>query len=810
MPLRERYVLRAIALAGRGVSVDITGEPGSGRSHVLRVVRDHFAALHWDVLDVSGAPALVDSELSGLAFAGVDVASPAETVDALVARLVGGRAVITVDDWDRLDRASRSVLRLVRDRAAVPIVTTRLDTSMIDRAAQDLHVARVQLDPFTTPELALALRGRCGADLNAATLAAIMMKSGGNIGIAMAMITDAEQEGRLTVRGGRVALEGTLWTARLSATLERLLAALGPAERDALEFVARFGPIPLDTAAKVIDPDVLRALERAGSVVLGVRDGEPSVRVGRPAILAHFLHSDIGAGFLLFVDAALDALAAEPGEPVAHEPLLPEPAMIPRVRLALAVDAWRRRRTRHAAAAVAECLWRLRDYDGAERMLETAADLDADDAARLHEERVRVALLRSRGRSGEAYAGLLARAGDDPLGIRLRARAAVLQSFHDGVVDADDLPDEHPDPAVEAELRRARGFARYSRGDVAAVDEALPALLRDFPDDDAVLVLACLVEVAQGRTANAMRIASRRRDDLARQALIEPMHDFAYLEVLAAVIGGHLDRVDDAVDALRTDVGPSHRTALLRGAAGSLLTMAGHADGRLLRTHVADAAGGIIGSGAEWWHAADLRRDGDEEAASAALAVFADRAAARGAAVHAAYAAVIAAWYCPGPERLAQMRARIESVSADGIRAHAAVVEALVARDVAAMGRAAGVLEELGQLGRARAAWRRFAAVTTGPAARRADDEAQRIGAVLEPPTGSVEDAMTARERQIVRMSVSGLSQAEIARDLVLSVRTVESHLHRALRKVGPELFDLINTYSRKPRAGADARGEAE
>jgi len=44
---------------------------------------------------------------------------------------------------------------------------------------------------------------------------------------------------------------------------------------------------------------------------------------------------------------------------------------------------------------------------------------------------------------------------------------------------------------------------------------------------------------------------------------------------------------------------------------------------------------------------------------------------------------------------------------------------------------------------------------------------------------------LTRREQEIVALAANGASNAEIAERLVLSVRTVESHLYRAMRKLG-------------------------
>jgi DNA-binding CsgD family transcriptional regulator len=59
---------------------------------------------------------------------------------------------------------------------------------------------------------------------------------------------------------------------------------------------------------------------------------------------------------------------------------------------------------------------------------------------------------------------------------------------------------------------------------------------------------------------------------------------------------------------------------------------------------------------------------------------------------------------------------------------------------------------------------------------------------VVSPVLAAVELApaeLTRREREIVMLAATGASNAEIAGRLVLSVRTVESHLYRAMRKLG-------------------------
>jgi DNA-binding NarL/FixJ family response regulator len=44
---------------------------------------------------------------------------------------------------------------------------------------------------------------------------------------------------------------------------------------------------------------------------------------------------------------------------------------------------------------------------------------------------------------------------------------------------------------------------------------------------------------------------------------------------------------------------------------------------------------------------------------------------------------------------------------------------------------------------------------------------------------------LTRREREVVQLASQGATNAEIAEQLVLSVRTVESYLYRAMSKLG-------------------------
>ncbi len=94
-----------------------------------------------------------------------------------------------------------------------------------------------------------------------------------------------------------------------------------------------------------------------------------------------------------------------------------------------------------------------------------------------------------------------------------------------------------------------------------------------------------------------------------------------------------------------------------------------------------------------------------------------------------------------------------------------------------------GQARELAELAAGRAA-------RPGPASRLAHEARTRLGVPGGAPGGApAEDAVSAvltrREQEIARMAAQGLTDREIAEALVVSVRTVESHLAAAYRKLG-------------------------
>ena len=142
---------------------------------------------------------------------------------------------------------------------------------------------------------------------------------------------------------------------------------------------------------------------------------------------------------------------------------------------------------------------------------------------------------------------------------------------------------------------------------------------------------------------------------------------------------------------------------------------------------------------------------------------------------------------------LAEVAPRCDAPLVDAYAAHA---DALARRDGAALLAAAERFAEIGArryaMHAAQHAATRFVADGRQDSARRAAVRARDLhepGHGTEPPVidglDSVAVVLTARESQLVGFARQGLGNAEIADRLVLSIRTVETHLYRAMQKLG-------------------------
>jgi DNA-binding CsgD family transcriptional regulator len=134
-----------------------------------------------------------------------------------------------------------------------------------------------------------------------------------------------------------------------------------------------------------------------------------------------------------------------------------------------------------------------------------------------------------------------------------------------------------------------------------------------------------------------------------------------------------------------------------------------------------------------------------------------------------------------GDPRLAEQTledalARMEQVSAPYERALVELALGQVRRRAGRRRAAAATLED------ARA---RLAALRARPALDRCERELLACGAHAGARAASLPDGLTAQERSIAGLVAAGMTNREVAVELIVSTKTVEHHLTRAYAKLG-------------------------
>ncbi|HLN69451.1 MAG TPA: LuxR C-terminal-related transcriptional regulator [Streptosporangiaceae bacterium] len=71
------------------------------------------------------------------------------------------------------------------------------------------------------------------------------------------------------------------------------------------------------------------------------------------------------------------------------------------------------------------------------------------------------------------------------------------------------------------------------------------------------------------------------------------------------------------------------------------------------------------------------------------------------------------------------------------------------------------------------------------PLARRAEDELRGAGGSPRTVIRAGVDELTSTERRVALMAASGMGNKQIAQELFVTVKTVETHLYRAYQKLG-------------------------
>lgn len=770
--------------------------------------------------------------------------------------------LLVVDDAQLLDEHSAAaVLALVTGRVCAAVATVRAEEPVSDAVTalwKDRLLERLDLGPLDRAGAHAVLTARLGGEVASGTVELLWSHSRGNPLYLTELVRFGADTGRLRLDAGVWWWSGdTGLPPRLGELLARRLDELSAAARDALDLLALGEPLPWDTLAAVVPAEAILEADERGLVTSDERAGLLLVRFAHPLLHAaaearltparrRALGERLRRAPHRHVDlvrrATWEAAAGNPDVDVllaaADTVLLSDPrAAVRFAESALPHDPGPR-----AAVALAAGRAELGEPAAARRALDLAATRvrDAEERRQVGFENVSLTLWHER-RPDQAIATLAALRGSGVPADELDSAEALLTLFSARPRRARELAEAVPaggggssvQVRVLTVLTAALTLADEPAAGLAAADELLAALEpASLPATRSGMAHALIGEarLLLGRDTELPRSvgASGRwptRPDAttpdptppatgpgaggpaaggpAAGGAGEPAPAWPLLRGVRAHLAGDWPR---ALAALREAyVQQRAGEGLFRSEAVGRLVVALAEAGRpdeaaeLLAADPPDDVAVVPALGG-WAAAAVAAAQGRSTLAGELARQAATVAAAAGAPASAlAYLVDAARWGDPRPAaelatRLGlPARSPLSQVRLAGLRARAAGrAPALLA--AAEQHLAFGLLgqaQELAELAAARAG-------RSGPASRVAHEARTRLGGPGAPAGDGLSTVLTRREAEIARMAAQGLTDRDIAEALVVSVRTVESHLAAAYRKLGirsrRELAGLLAT----------------
>lgn len=818
-------------------SVEIIGEHGSGRTHLLNRVREHFVTLNWKVLSVRGSASFRHVPFAGLSLAGLPTppqaggaSALAEGLRLLIDEVTPGRTLIVVDDVGDVDDHSWGLIAETISRAGVPACVTRLPQEPPRERRTLRPIFTIELEPLSYPELETALETRWSASIEPTTMSRLYVYAGGNVGVANLAVEAALRAGTVVIDDGVIRATGSLWVTTLRATAELLLERLTPDHAAALRSLSLLGPVDMETAARVVSDDVLLTLEAEGFIRV-VRSGVRHMVTVNPPLVAEYFREQtppmVRAVILARLDDSLHQgviplASAEPRDTPSHVRLIHEQI---RMRTIRAREAWQEEPGIAQAAALLLALQADTTHITEEVEALASAVEHLPHSAREGADWQIVYwshLARHRAQVPAALQGLAAAAEKYPAEeVRILATRLILQ------MSLDEVPEIEPfaDIDLQALPEHARAVVLTARvgwhlitGDAVRAHE----LLGRFYDSDPAMALVAVPELealrvycqlALDNLEMASLIARQRLDEAHAEADGSKIRVYSYLYALCAVLSRRLEDAETVV-AEATALGLPPGEAPL-SYVGLTLMRAYFAVRKGQRTsmnqYLADLDetglpdGTLPGQNRAFIHTRVALLDGDSETAARISRNAGDELWARGARLAAAHCYTESVHAHLAAEDWNHAKDRLEQIRSPLFARITAFYGALLDRSIDPVMAGVEALLAAGRRGEAAYHARAALRVLTDDSdpVRRARERLEEIvdaGPVTLARTGGPD--LTPREREVADLVAVGLTNPMIAEALFLSVRTVESHVNRLMKKIGAKRRTDVREYL----AAMDAR----
>lgn len=847
---RERELALAIDLIVSGRSVDVVGVRGSGRTAFLNALRARLEEIEWTVLSVRGVASLRAHPLGALYLAGIGSPSPQgitanliESSTALRKATQSIHSVLFVDDWDDLDESSWGVIESVRRSTGVPTVLSRLHGLDARHTPSGLHASTlepsyvVELNPLSFNEMESATVQYLDAPVEANTMNRIFARSGGNIGLAIALVDACRREDRLvrTAEGEWQAI-GVLWSPGLSAVIEAHLESLTEEARDALEIIALIGLTGLDTVRKLVDWETLETLEKRALITL-VPSGEQQIVAVIPPLLAEFFrHEPIATRRIRLTEYITERLGSgetrrmlladatpRPNDPLEQDALfvrlLQENAQ---TQLLITRAEWDQNHSARAAVRYVHALSQL----GAEREQIEEVFAETDCASATPEQHAHFVLSRgnwmandpehtvenvieyfSQERDELGEYGRLLDAAEVRILVNMRA---VPEDFANTLEVTDDLP-----AAVKLALLQSQLMVLVCLGRFTDAQRVFTEIEKLDRAEEAYMAQAfhALALIGAGDLDLALCELTRGLDEARSNLDLETAYTFAAGVALCEMLAGDYAAVDKVLDTFLATLNPLPFIPTVQLTLHSIAAVVSLRRGNIAlgERYLQDIENGPLTEGAfptqslSWAQAQLQSFNGETALAAKTLWNLANTLWERGARFSASLAYLSALELQPDAKQLKSITERLAEVDGLFVPAYQAYVSALIAEDTDAMVDAFEKLRSVGLTGVALSSLRHAASwARTDGAETRADKISQleeqyfadqEITSVNTMRFTATALTLTDREREVAELAAEGLSNQEIATRLVLSMRTVETHMHRIMRKLDISSRQALRQY---------------
>lgn len=817
----------------------MAGPHYSGRTALLELVATLLQEEGWHTLTITGSAKLKAFPLGHLQASlptsrhSGGRAAIAQVAQELREVLDNRPLVVIVDNIEHLDDASWGLLQSTATAHGVPLLASR-GLSQPD-AGMSGFGAEVRLTPWRLPYVELALATRLQLTFRSDTVSRIFSKSGGLVGLACAMTETAILAGVIRPDENDIWFaSGELHHPAMMPLVEAYLSELDEQDRSALEQVALVGFTDLDIVTQMVPVEALARLEQRGLLAVTHSEGRHLVSVFPPLIADAIqmnlpftrrlsLTKNLPEGFderKLTVPNPPESSSRNPVTAATGARLFQErlKARVAAARLAWSADPGLANTIRYIVAMLPTPT----EHDTIDRLLTNTDPTDGNPHDRVRFSKLQaqwmavkhrdldgaLKLLADRHEPGNVYSGLL-----DVMALQLETMLrAVPEDFATRLELDESLPREVVDETLEAQV-----FVLLTLGRIADARSTLTRISSDWLDqvDTSAHWLHGMVLLAEGQFQEAQRWARTAMDAAFRDLHYDAFFDHGYLLILSCVFHGAYGEVSKVASEL---FGVGEPSVLRPNTNLALLTLSLMIAVRRGNVGIAErvlasvnslpmAIGPCLGQSRAMAVAQYDAFNGNMNEAIEGIWHEGERSWERGFRFVACQQFLMSVEMKALPARLERVTEAMSQIDGEFL---ASFYDFILARESRDAERLVELAPRLVAAGRTSVGAVALEVAKEIAESRGQRDLARHAGDLMEELFPNLKDspkearrfrnaivALSKRELEIARMIAEGLTNPEIASRLVISVRTVESHVNRILRKTGAgtrlDLIALMN-----------------